>query len=75
MRSLYLLLFVLSCATRTTNLDFYFSTLEIPLNFCPQDSECISESWENVKTIRFHSKRENGKITFLDQKLKTITLF
>jgi hypothetical protein len=69
-----LLLLLLSCATNNTNIDYFFSSQEFSKSECPPKSTCTIDSWEDVTVIKFLLDGNEGNLTFIKDKLKTLTL-
>lgn len=63
-----------ACASVEAPIDFYLNTKDIPMDFCPKSASCKIEKWNKVHTVLFDSAEQSGRITFVDKKLRTVTL-
>jgi len=70
----FILLLLLSCATSNTNIDYFFSKQDFSKNECPPKSTCTIDSWEDATVIKFRLDGNDVNLTFIKDKLKTLTL-
>jgi len=70
----FILLLLLSCATSNTNIDYFFSSQDFSKSECPPKSTCTIDSWEDATVIKFRLDGNDGNLTFIKDKLKTLTL-
>jgi|GEM_PF-5572307 len=69
-----IILLLVSCATSTSSMDQFFSGHEFVSNQCPPHATCTIDSWGDATVVNFKTGGNEGNLTFLKKRLKTITL-
>ena len=69
-----IILLLLSCTTTNPVLYDFFSKQDFSKSECPPKSTCTIDSWEDATVIKFRLDGNDGNLTFIKDKLKTLTL-
>ena len=69
-----IILLLLCCTTTNPVLYDFFSKQDFSKSECPPKSTCTIDSWEDATVIKFRLDGNDGNLTFIKDKLKTLTL-